>query len=395
MNMTVDADGRVRRDRDRARLGLAGARPRAPSRSSRAAAPFGRFTRRCARKPTSSSITSRFQFTRDERLETDAAARSAERRHGPLRRSSAIPVEHSQSPFIHAAFARADRRGDCATTALLVPARRLCRHGARASPPAAACGCNVTVPFKFEACALAARSHAARRAGAGAATAALRSPTAGSATTPTASGSCATSSQRRRARCAGARVLLIGAGGARGRRARAAARGAARAELVVANRTPTRRAPLVRPARARRAARRRCCALRRWTTAGAAFDIVVNASASSLPARRCRCAGTVLRPGALALDMMYGPPARAVPAWARGAWRDRPRRPGHAGRAGGRGLLLLARRAPADRAGAAALRAAAATHDDRRARPSVGRLLALLLLVAARAAAVLRAARSR
>ena len=66
MNVTVDADGRVRRHRDRARLGLEGARPargrdRRTRRRRSAASP-----RRCARRPTRSSITSRFRFTREE-----------------------------------------------------------------------------------------------------------------------------------------------------------------------------------------------------------------------------------------------------------------------------------------------------------------------------------------
>ena len=66
------------------------------------------------------------------------------------------PVEHSQSPFIHAAFAQAT--GQALTyERLLAPldgfAATLARFAAEGGR-----GCNVTVPFKAEACALAARA---------------------------------------------------------------------------------------------------------------------------------------------------------------------------------------------------------------------------------------------
>jgi shikimate dehydrogenase len=51
--------------------------------------------------------------------------------------------------------------------------------------------------------------------------------------------------------------------------------------------------------------------------AGRAFDIVVNASASSVAGAAVPVAAAVLRPGALALDMMYGAPAESFLAWAR------------------------------------------------------------------------------
>ena len=80
----------------------------------------------------------------------------------------------------------------------------------------------------------------------------------------------------------GARVLLIGAGGgAAGALGPLLAAGPR--ELVVANRTDKRAAALVGAARdAGVAARHACCAPRRSTTAAVRFDIVVNASASSV-----------------------------------------------------------------------------------------------------------------
>ncbi len=65
------------------------------------------------------------------------------------------PVAHSQSPFIHAAFARqtgepvAYDRVDCPPDGFEAAVRAFAAGGAR--------GCNVTVPFKFEAPRLAAR----------------------------------------------------------------------------------------------------------------------------------------------------------------------------------------------------------------------------------------------
>jgi shikimate dehydrogenase len=49
---------------------------------------------------------------------------------------------------------------------------------------------------------------------------------------------------------------------------------------------------------------------------GEAFDIVVNATASSLHGAASPVHPKVLQPGALALDMMYGPAAAAFLAWA-------------------------------------------------------------------------------
>jgi shikimate dehydrogenase len=49
---------------------------------------------------------------------------------------------------------------------------------------------------------------------------------------------------------------------------------------------------------------------------GAGFDVIVNASSSSATGASVPVASTVLRPGALAVDMMYGPAAHAFVAWA-------------------------------------------------------------------------------
>jgi len=49
---------------------------------------------------------------------------------------------------------------------------------------------------------------------------------------------------------------------------------------------------------------------------GEAYDVVINASSSSVHGAGIPVPARVLRPGALALDMMYGPSARAYLAWA-------------------------------------------------------------------------------
>jgi len=49
---------------------------------------------------------------------------------------------------------------------------------------------------------------------------------------------------------------------------------------------------------------------------GQAFDIVINATAASLAGAGVPVSSDVLSPGALALDMMYGPKAQPFLAWA-------------------------------------------------------------------------------
>jgi shikimate dehydrogenase len=113
----------------------------------------------------------------------------------------------------------------------------------------------------------------------------------------------------------GRRVLLIGAGGA-GAGVLGPLLAARPAELVLANRTTGRAEALVH--------RHQRHALRhnvRLSSAGLAmpglqFDVVINASASSLAGVAAPVPPLVLRPGTLAVDLMYGPASRPFLDWA-------------------------------------------------------------------------------
>jgi shikimate dehydrogenase len=224
------------------------------------------------------------------------------------------PVEHSQSPFIHAAFAKQ-------TGQALDYGRLLCPPGGFAATLRAfvadtgagpARGCNVTVPFKFEAFALAARH--TERAALAQAVNVLRFDAEGwLGDNSDGIGLVHDIERNAGVSLAGARVLLIGAGGGA-----AGALGpllAARpAELVVANRTLEKAQALLARHRALARATRLRAAVP--AEAGEGFDVVVNATATSLQGAQLPVAPTVLARGALALDMMYGPAARNFIAWA-------------------------------------------------------------------------------
>ena len=241
------------------------------------------------------------------------------------------PVEHSQSPFIHAAFAR--QTGQAMDYGrLLVPlggfaeaVRALCDGGAK--------GCNVTVPFKFDAFALAAR-HTERATLAQAANVLRFDANGWLADNTDGAGLVADIERNADVPLACARVLLIGAGGAASG-ALGPLLAAQPVELVIANRTLDKARVLVE--RHREIASP--TTLLRATTldgCGRDFDIVINASASSMQGASAPVSPAVLAPGALALDMMYGPAAQPFLDWA-----------GEAGAHGRDGLGMLVEQAAA------------------------------------------------
>ena len=220
------------------------------------------------------------------------------------------PVEHSQSPFIHAEFAR--QTGQVLEYGrLLVPAggfaaavRVLAENGAK--------GCNVTVPFKFDAFALAVR-HTERATLAQAANV-LRFDADGWLADNTDGVGLVNDIERNaEVPLAGTRVLLIGAGGAASG-ALGPLLAAQPGELVLANRTLDKARALVERHRVIASA----TLLRAATLAdcGRDFDVVINASASSLQGAGVPVSPVVLAPGGLALDMMYGPAAQPFLDWA-------------------------------------------------------------------------------
>jgi shikimate dehydrogenase len=222
------------------------------------------------------------------------------------------PVEHSQSPFIHARFAEAT--GQALRYERLLAGRDEFAATVSRFAAGGALGCNVTVPFKAEAFTLAAQaSERARRAGAANT---LRFDAEGwFADNTDGVGLVRDIGRNAGVAIAGRRLLLVGAGGAA-----AGVLGALLEErpaaLVLANRTPDKAQRLVEAHAA--LAHERGVALRAapLDDCGAGHDIVVNATASSLLGAAPPVDAAVLRPGTLALDLMYGPAARGFLAWA-------------------------------------------------------------------------------
>ena len=225
------------------------------------------------------------------------------------------PVAHSQSPFIHGEFARQ-------TGQVLSYERQLCpidgfAAALRGLADTGAAGCNVTMPFKFEAFALCTeRTQRAELAGACNTLRFDGSRWFGDNT----DGAGLRRDIERNAgvRLQGARVLLIGAGGGAAG-ALGALVGSGAAEVVVANRHVERAARLVIRHAALAAATGTRVVASALDRCGDGFDVVVNASASSVTGAPVPVATGVLRHGALAYDMMYGPPARSFLDWAEAA----------------------------------------------------------------------------
>ncbi len=230
------------------------------------------------------------------------------------------PVTHSQSPFIHAEFARQTGqvldygRIECPPDGFEAAVRAFAASGDPAAGRGPARGCNITVPFKFQVIALAGRVSA--RAALAQAANVLRFDDEGwFADNSDGIGLVRDLQHGAGLALAGRRVLLIGAGGAA-----AGVLGplleAAPAQLTVANRTRERAGGLVQRHRALAEAAGVRLAASGLDDCGAGYDVVLNSSASSLAGAPVPVAADVLAPGALALDMMYGPPAHPFLAWA-------------------------------------------------------------------------------
>jgi shikimate dehydrogenase len=222
------------------------------------------------------------------------------------------PIEHSRSPVIHAAFA--------ATTGQAIVYERVLapldgfETKLRAFAAGGAKGCNVTVPFKFSAYRLC--PQASERARLAEAANTLRFDAEGWWADNTDGVGLMNDIERNVGQpIAGQRVLLIGAGGA-GAGVLGALLERAPAEVTVANRSVDRAEALC--GRHQAVARQLGSALRAsgLDHPGKNFDIVLNASASSLAGVASPVPAAVLRPGSLAVDLMYGPAATGFLAWA-------------------------------------------------------------------------------
>jgi len=226
------------------------------------------------------------------------------------------PVEHSKSPWIQGRFAALT--GEAVHyDKQLVPLDGFVA-AVQAFRAAGGRGCNVTVPFKLQAAALA--THPSSRVLLAGACNTLRfDGDEIHAENTDGIGLMRDITHNAGVPLTGRDVLLIGAGGAgagvlgpllelRPRR------------VVLTNRTPA-RAHDVAAAHAALAADQgvalQACGLDDALVLQARFDVVINASSSSLQGTGVPVPASVLRPGALACDLMYGPAAQGFLDWAR------------------------------------------------------------------------------
>lgn len=223
------------------------------------------------------------------------------------------PVAHSRSPAIHAAFA-AQTGQSLAYERLLCPLDGF-KATIEAFAASGARGCNVTVPFKFEAHALAARlSDRARLAGA---VNTLRFDAAGDWFGDNTDGAGLVRDIEINAgrSLAGRRVLLLGAGGASAGvlGSLIAARPAA---LRIANRSADKARALVDSHRDWAAAHGVPLSAAALDDCGHGHDVLINGTSASLAGAGVPVGAGALAPGALAVDMMYGTAAAPFLAWA-------------------------------------------------------------------------------
>ena len=231
------------------------------------------------------------------------------------------PVEHSKSPWIHARFAQLTGQ-NLAYGKRLIPLDGFA-DAVRAFRAEGGKGCNITVPFKFQAAEVATQL-SPRAQLAGASNILSFRDNGVFADNTDGIGLVSDISRNAGVDLRGRDVLLLGAGGASagvlGPLIEARPR-----RIVLANRTEGKARELVR----RHAGlAQRCdveltaCAL---DAVSGTYPVLINGTATSMAGTGVPVPGSVLQPGALACDMMYGPAAQGFMAWARengGAPRD-------------------------------------------------------------------------
>ncbi len=222
------------------------------------------------------------------------------------------PISHSKSPWIHARFAELTGQS-LHYDKQLVPldgfanaVQQFFAQGGR--------GCNVTAPFKFEAAGLASetseRAHLAQAAN-------TLSYQDGTIRADNTDGAGLVNDIQRNAGfdLAGRRILLIGAGGASAG-VLAQLIETQPASITVANRTIDKAQSLVDRHAALALLHKTELLAQSLQGTGADFDVIINATTSSLGGDAVPVPASTLKPGALAYDMMYGPAAQGFMTWA-------------------------------------------------------------------------------
>jgi shikimate dehydrogenase len=222
-------------------------------------------------------------------------------------------VEHSKSPWIHARFAQLTGQ-DLQYVKRLIPFDGF-PQSVQAFRAEGGKGCNVTVPFKFEAAPLATQL-TPRAQLAGACNTLRFDGNEVFADNTDGVGLANDIARNAGVDLAGRDVLLIGAGGAAsgvlGPLIEARPR-----RIVVANRTQAKAGVMLErhwALAAQHDVRLEAPELRQVS---GAFDVVINATTTSMSGAAVPVAAGVLKPGALACDMMYGPAAQGFLDWAR------------------------------------------------------------------------------
>ena len=222
------------------------------------------------------------------------------------------PVAHSRSPWIHQRFAALTGQA-LDYERQLVPldgfaqaVQQFAQAGGR--------GCNVTVPFKHEA-AQCADSCSPRVHLAGAANTLVLAQGRIHADNTDGLGLVADITRNAGVPLAGRDVLLVGAGGA-GAGVLGPLLEQGPRSLVVANRTLARAQALVQSHSELAALQKTKLLALDLQGLEHDFDLIINATASSLEGAGVPVPAQVLRPGCLAYDMMYGPAAQGFLHWA-------------------------------------------------------------------------------
>ena len=223
------------------------------------------------------------------------------------------PVAHSRSPWIHARFAQLTQQP-------LIYQRRLVPLNGFAADlqqflQTGGKGCNITVPFKLDA-AQAAHSRSPRVALAGAAnTLVIGADGHIHADNTDGLGLVADITRNAGVAIAGKAILLVGAGGAAAGVLGPLLEQQPR-QVVVCNRTFHKAQALLDAHAALAQSQKVELLAQEQQGLSGSFDIIINGTAASLQGAGIPVPASVLRPGSLAYDMMYGHAAQPFLDWA-------------------------------------------------------------------------------